>query len=516
LAIIATAMGSEEDVISRDYNTFETPVETSDSTIPAKVAEVTFTVDDAIEAIGLGPFQVKMFCICGLTMFSDACEMMLLSVLSPILLCYWSLDYIEEAMITTVVFAGMLVGSFLFGAWADKYGRKTVLLLAIHIIMYYAFLTSSAPSYPWLLLLRTVIGFGIGGAIQGFTLLTEFIPKSKRANVMIWYHVWWGLGSTFEITLAYLLLDRFSWRYFVLASAFPMVVAAICLHWLPESPRFLLAAGRPEEAHQVLQRAAAANGARLPAGQLKAIAKVPQGKIIDLLVPKYRLTFIMSCILWFAIAFAYYGIVLIDSIIYTEDLYCNGEYESRIPYLNKNSTKPVGVDECTLYDTDDYLLLIISTCGEYLALPLNLLTMWLVGRRASLAWSFVGISCCYFMLLYCGGEMLLTLTILAIRTFAVALFNIIYIYSTEVFPTVVRSLGLGTCSSVARIGAMITPFIAQSLFQHSPTFTIVVYGSTTAACAVIAYLLPIETRDRSLHETTKPMASDVRQRGKLT
>ena len=57
---------------------------------------------------------------------TDAGELMLLSMLSPELQCKWHLQKWQQALITTVVFIGYLIGSPLWGKFADQYGRKTV------------------------------------------------------------------------------------------------------------------------------------------------------------------------------------------------------------------------------------------------------------------------------------------------------------------------------------------------------------------------------------------------------
>ena len=57
---------------------------------------------------------------------TDAGELMLLSMLSPELHCKWHLQKWQQALITTIVFCGYLLGSPLWGKFADKFGRKKV------------------------------------------------------------------------------------------------------------------------------------------------------------------------------------------------------------------------------------------------------------------------------------------------------------------------------------------------------------------------------------------------------
>lgn len=88
--------------------------------------EDTFTVDQAVEAFGFGWFQIKLSFFTGLVWMADAMEMMILSILAPALHCSWNLAAWQQAMLTMVVFAGMMISSSLWGKLCDKYGRRVV------------------------------------------------------------------------------------------------------------------------------------------------------------------------------------------------------------------------------------------------------------------------------------------------------------------------------------------------------------------------------------------------------
>nr|KAG5690087.1 hypothetical protein BaRGS_016395 [Batillaria attramentaria] len=88
-------------------------------------SEETYTVEQAIDQIGFGKFQIKLSILTGFAWMADAMEMMILAILSPALHCDWQLTGFQEAAITTVVFAGMMSSSGIWGSICDKYGRKT-------------------------------------------------------------------------------------------------------------------------------------------------------------------------------------------------------------------------------------------------------------------------------------------------------------------------------------------------------------------------------------------------------
>jgi MFS family permease len=88
--------------------------------------EDTYTVAQAVNALGFGWFQVKLSLFVGLCWMSDSMEMTILSVLGPALHCYWGITRYQQAMVTTIVFLGMMLSSTFWGSLSDKYGRKPV------------------------------------------------------------------------------------------------------------------------------------------------------------------------------------------------------------------------------------------------------------------------------------------------------------------------------------------------------------------------------------------------------
>ncbi|KAI3963672.1 hypothetical protein MKW98_021912, partial [Papaver atlanticum] len=86
-----------------------------------------YTVDDALTKMGFGTFQALVLAYAGMGQAAEAMEMMLLSFVGPAVQAEWGLSSRQESMITSVVFAGMLVGAYTWGIVSDNYGRRQVL-----------------------------------------------------------------------------------------------------------------------------------------------------------------------------------------------------------------------------------------------------------------------------------------------------------------------------------------------------------------------------------------------------
>ncbi|KAK2574443.1 Synaptic vesicle 2-related protein [Acropora cervicornis] len=279
--------------------------------------EPTYTLSDVIEKIGFGRFQVKIVLIVGFFYMTEALEIMLLSILAPSIRCIWHLSSWKEALITTVVFIGMMFGSSVWGWLADNYGRKFVIVICSLWTFYFGLLSSFSPHYYWIIALRCLVGFGVGGAPQSTTLLSEFLPSKVRSYFILSLSFFWALGSCFTAGIAMVVMPTLGWRWLLGLLSVPVLVFVFMSYWLPESCRYYLTAGEKEKATRILQKVAKNNKTEIPVGTLEdANESTRQGRFQDLLSPKFRKTSLLLWFIWFNLAFTYYGIALMTTEIF--------------------------------------------------------------------------------------------------------------------------------------------------------------------------------------------------------
>ncbi|KAI3388215.1 hypothetical protein SNEBB_006316 [Seison nebaliae] len=463
------------------------PPDSTDNT-SARAEPARYTVDQAVDHIGFGMFQVKLSLLTGLAWMADAMEMMILSILGPALSCEWMTGDWQKAAITTCVFCGMMISSSFWGKICDKYGRRTELVLFTLFTFYYGLLSAFAPTLIWVLILRGLVGVGIGGCPQSVTLYAEFLPARHRARCVILVEVFWAIGACFEVLLALAVMPTLGWRWLLGLSALPELLFALFCVWLPESPRFLLAIGAQDKAQATLQRAANENKATLPVGQLIAPRHNQQrGQISDLLQPENRRTTLLLWFLWFANAFAYYGIILMTTEL----------FEMRSTCEAKISEKS---EQCYLkcLTKQDYIDVLWTTLAEFPGLFITVFIVEYIGRKKTMALELLLFSIFTFLVNICTSRQLMTFFIFVARAFVSGAFQVAYVYTPEVYPTTTRAVGLGVCSGMARVGAILTPFVAQVLLRTSVNFAISLYGCVGLLAAVASFLLPIETTNRSM------------------
>ena len=130
---------------------------------------------------------------------------------------------------------------------------------------------------------------------------------------------------------------------------------------------------------------------------------------------------------------------------------------------------------------------------------ITILLIEYAGRRTCIAIEYFVFAVFVLLLNIFVSRNLMIFFIFVARCFISGAFQAIYVYTPEYYPTAMRAIGLGSCSAMARVGAIITPFVAQILLKISPNLAISIYGCVALAAAICAFSLPVETKGRVLH-----------------
>ena len=499
-----------------------------------------WTVTEAIDASGFGRFQLMMLLFTGLAWMGDAMEMMLLSFLGPSVRCEWGVSPMQEGRLTSVVFVGMLFGAPTWGIVADARGRR-VAFFATTIITFVAGLASAfSPSFGFLLFARTLVGFGLGGVPTAFALFMEFLPAGNRGKWLVAIEVFWTLGSVVEAGLAWAILPRHSWRVLLLASTAPLALL-LCVMWIvPESPHYLAARGDAAGAAETLRRVSRANGrdGRLPRGVLKmpaaespggmssgmsvaedavsgnaedksarglrsrrarelkktmaGLAK-PFATVRATLSAKNRTLTLMLWFVFFAVAFLYYGVVLLTTEIHVD----------ASPGRMEGGGVRGGDDalRCTGHGSPDlpsrsFRDIFVSAVAELPGLAFCALALDALGRRRTLGSSLAVAAACVLVLT--GHRALAPAAeasaLAAARCFAMAAFTALYVYAPETQSTATRATALGVGNAFARIGGMLTPLFAVEMVGNGNLPGVAAcFAALAAVTAGVAFALPVET-----------------------
>ena len=410
----------------------------------------------------------------------------------------------------TIYMAGIMAAGFVFGIASDLMGRKVCVLVAFVIEIAAGLLSALAPNEICFLVARGLLGFGCYGRnITGFLIAIETVGTKYRAIMGVAVQLGWATGTILLPPIAYYTQN---YRTLILITTLPEIAWFIWMIFLiPESPRWLLNKRRYEEAKVIIINAARMNGKPLSEIEEKfeflkinlrhEDESVPGNDSVfsDLWKSKKLIQYtLVFYFVWFTNAFVYYGISLNVSDL-GGNLYWSSFWS--------------GLVEFPAY-------LFCMAIFKY------------VGRRPLLVWTMIGagISCLGIVPLFTvsGWKIQVLLDILAFAgKFCVTCsFALIYVYSAEVYPTVLRQIGVGSCSVVARIGSFISPFMKElvsakffpvfvfSLAKFNVYFvylqtqyssfgtTMAVYGVLSVLSGVAAITLP-ETKDKDIPDRVK-------------
>ncbi len=224
----------------------------------------TVDIAELIERQKLSRFIIRLVLVSWLVTFFDGFDMNVIAFAAPYLAPDLHLDKLMLGNVFSAAVFGILIGSFLFGYLADKFGRRRAIIFAVLTFSVFTLSLVFAKNYEEWLVLRFVAGIGLGGAIPlSWTLNIEYAPVRFRATIVTVIMVGYGLGVTCAGPIAIFLIPKFGWSsVFVFGGLASLLSAFLLFLWLPESLRFLVVNKRP--ADKIVAAAAAISDRPLP------------------------------------------------------------------------------------------------------------------------------------------------------------------------------------------------------------------------------------------------------------
>ncbi|NXM40248.1 S22A5 protein, partial [Gymnorhina tibicen] len=365
---------------------------------------------------------------------------------------------------TSLFFVGVLLGSFISGQLSDKFGRKNVLFATLAMQTGFSFIQVFSTSWEMFSVLFVLVGMGqISNYVAAFVLGTEILGKSIRV-------LFCTLGVCIFYAFGYMLLPLFAffirdWRMLLLALTLPGLLC-IPLWWvIPESPRWLISQGRFQEAEDIIRKAAKTNGITAPdvildPRELQDVNSQKQQTytILDLMKTRNILTItIMSVLIWMIISVGYFGLSL-DT-----------------PNLHGNV----------------YVNCFLSAVIEVPAYIISWLLLRNLPRRYSMAAAlFLGGCVLLFIQLVPSHIRALSILLVMLGKFGItSAFSMVYVYTAELYPTVVRNMGVGASSMASRLGSILSPYFVY-LGAYDRFLPYILMGSLTVLSGILTLFLP--------------------------
>jgi AAHS family 4-hydroxybenzoate transporter-like MFS transporter len=201
-----------------------------------------------IDRAKFGPLQFGVTALCFIIAMLDGFDTQSIAFVAPKIAEDWGLAPSAFGPIFAIGLLGLTVGAFTLSPAADRFGRKTVILISTLIFGLFALLTAFATSMNELLIYRFITGIGLGAAMPNIIALTsEYGPARLRATLVTVMFCGFPLGSTIGGLVSTWLIAEFDWHsVFVVGGVLPLLLLPVLWFALPESVRFLVAKGAPE------------------------------------------------------------------------------------------------------------------------------------------------------------------------------------------------------------------------------------------------------------------------------
>ncbi|KAK9959796.1 hypothetical protein ABG768_009897 [Culter alburnus] len=376
---------------------------------------------------------------------------------------------------TTIFFIGVMFGAAAFGSLSAMYGRKPMLLLSHILGMGFGLCSAFSSSFIMFAVLRFFTGFTITGSVIISTVLNvEWVSIEHRKLVGVIDSLSWTFAFMSFSLIAYLIRD---WRWLTVSISLPTIIAIITWWWIPESARWLIANGKADKAYGYLHKCAVMNRkkegtAMIKPEELGKIIVTDRGNrkysYLDLIkTPMMRRLALLTGITWFSVATVAYG------ISFNISSFGLNMYLTQFVY---------GAIEIPAKSSIYYLL------DKF-------------GRRITQAGSLLLVGISLVINIFIPKDKSVVRTVIAVlgKGCSATSFGTVILYSSELYPTVLRQNGMGYNSFVARLGVSVAPLILLSddIWSY---FSQVILSSLALSAAFVAYHLP-ETRGRCLPET---------------
>jgi MFS transporter, AAHS family, 4-hydroxybenzoate transporter len=454
----------------------------------------TVALSEILDTPRVSGVTVRVTLLCFLVMVADSYDVSALSFAVPELIRQWHVDKIATGTVFSASLFGLMVGSVIFGFIGDRWGRKTAIVAGSIAFGALTLATGLATSLNELLAIRFLACVGLGGAVPNAVALTnEYSPKHARVTMIAVIFAGYALGGTLGGLISAQLMPVYGWPIiFYLGGAVSLALALVLLVWLPESIGYL--ALRPDGAAKAIELAAWVR----PDLDLRGVSRLSVRAEDDRSQFVLRRLFsgprgIMTPLLW---------------IVYVANSVTLFALVSWLPVLVESVGMTRGVAAIALS-----LFFLGGAAG-------GLAVGRLIDRSGMLALVMSAVIGCPIVAslgMMGGSSSLLLAAATAAGFFTIGVQNSLHGIAGKIYPTSIRSNGMGWALGIGKIGSIAGPFIGGVLLAWAlPVQQLFWAAAVPLALVGVAAFFLMRLYDGAIHGETADTATDIGHVGKVS
>lgn len=408
------------------------------------------SIGERLDRLAWTPFHTRVAIVLGIGWLLDSFEVSVIGNVLGILKKLWRITDVQASAMVTVWLAGIMIGALFFGYLADRYGRRKLFLATLLLYSTCTVVSALSPGYYFFLVFRFLTAIGVGAEYSAINAaIGELMPARSRGRATALVMNYWPLGSILaafvSLFLINLLPPLIGWR---LAFGLGAVVALFTI-WarrtLPESPRWLLARGRRAEAQAIMVQIEA----RAPCFDTLAQSSVATDspgffhQLLEL-ARRHPWRLALGVTLDFTEAVGYYGIFAFLPLIVLPRVHIA---DAQVPWFFLIGNVGAFAGGLLVVGMLDSAGRKLTVTVAYLLAAASMLGM----GAATLGGSAVGVLAAFVV----------------VNFFATMSWVSAYPTFSEIFPTELRSTGIGFSVAVGHIGAGLAPLVLVAVAQQS-------------------------------------------------
>lgn len=383
-------------------------------------------------------FHWMVLCWCALIIIFDGYDLVIYGVVLPKLMAEWAISPLQAGALGSYALFGMMFGALGFGPLSDRIGRKKVIAICVAIFSTFTVINGFARDPVEFGVCRFIAGLGIGGVMPNVVaLMTEYSPKRIRSLLVAIMFSGYSVGGMASAGIGMWLIPAYGWPAVFYVAAIPLLLLPVILWVLPESPGFLLKAGRDAEAAAILARLEPGYAPR--AGDRYVYPTGAAGHPVPLLALFKDGRFLSTLMFWVSF---FMCLLMVYAL------------SSWLPKLMNRAGYELG--------SSLMFLLVLNFGAIFGAIGGG----WLADRfhlRRVLTVFFAVAALSIGLLGFKSSFVVLNLLVALAGATTIGSQILLYAYVAQFYPQAIRSTGIGWASGVGRSGAILGPVLGGTL-----------------------------------------------------